>query len=150
MACGVLNDRLQVRLREALGATYSPTVGLEYRMGDRIFATVGVAVAPGNEQAVLKECLGELDRLVSVAVTAEEIDRLRPSFEGAILRFRESNTGWASALATAHLRPDGLDRIKNAQAALAAVSADDVSAMAARCLRADASSTLILRAANAK
>ncbi len=143
----VLNDRIRVKVREELGATYSPSARAQ---ASRTYPGIGsiaiqAAAAPDQAQAVRDACVAVAADLAEHGVTAEEIERLRGPLLAQIRDQQRDNGFWVRTLSELHERDDALTDVDTAEAAYAALDAKDLSALAARYLGKEHASTAILR-----
>jgi len=151
LLAGILNDRLRVRLREKLGEAYAPEVTMGYtNCGGGYFLTGIVRIAPGHERRVLDACGQEIADLCARGPAADEFERARKPLVARIEAERQTNQRWIDELSRLHCRPDALAECAGLPAMLRALTVDDVRQAAAKLLRPEAISTLILRPEPAK
>jgi zinc protease len=140
---GLFNSRLNMLLREERGYTYGVSSGFDMRRAAGPFA-VRCAVESDVTAAAVEDIMDELRRLTSDPVEEAELDAARDYLIGVFpLRFETSAqvAGALSGLVVQGLPDDELDRYRPA---VAAVSADDVRAAAARYVDAERASIVIV------
>jgi zinc protease len=143
---GILGDRLYKRLREELGFVYAPEVVIAGDGAGRGFCLLGrCRVAIGQEQRVLELCGQELARLRDQGATQDELERVRAVKMAEHGQGRQTNAHWAADLARAHSSSDALLLAASYWNRVRDLSIADLAQAAARYLRDDAVSTLILR-----
>lgn len=133
----LIEDRLRVRLREELGATYNCSAGFIEFEGFPEFSyfSVYAEVAPERSQQAAKLLSDELAALHAKKITADEFTRIRLPF----LRSREedlrSNGYWGhTVLRDAQERPQRLAAARDRSADTAAITLADLEQLAARYL----------------
>jgi zinc protease len=133
----VLHERCRIRLREELGAAYSPAASFNSVTGFPHLAhfVVYAEVPPARVQQAMQIIQREAQSLVTRGVSADEFARLKPPF----LRERDDNLRqldyWGrTVLAAAQAEPEHLTAARNRAADTAAITAAEVSALAKRFL----------------
>ncbi len=113
----LLQMRLNERLRESLGATYSVSVnaGLSRQPRQEWQVVISYGSAPDKADELYQAVLSELDSLRRVPPTAEEVDRVREQQRRSLEVSKKQNAWWASALR---------DRIENGDDPLTVFSRD--------------------------
>jgi zinc protease len=106
---------------------------------------VVLPTGPGNERGVLDAALDVIARLRRDGCTADELEAARRVERNASEARRSTTVDWIALLAETHGDPDGLDRLANWRRVLDAVTLADVQRAAARILRPENLSTLVLR-----
>jgi zinc protease len=107
----VVDDRLRLRVREELGAAYSPSASAE---SSQTWLGLGAILMqasgdPAQAQELLAACQAVGQELASEGITQEEVDRLA---EPVLKQLRDSmraNGYWIDALKSAQTRPASLD-----------------------------------------
>lgn len=128
---GKFTSRLNLNLRERHGFTYGASSRFTDRRGRGPFV-VGAAVANSAVGASVREILGELDRLRSELVGAEELDETRTYLRGVFPYTLQTIGSVLARLAELTLwgLPD--DHYERALDALDSTSADELQQLAAR------------------
>jgi zinc protease len=139
--------RLLTRIRERLGATYHAVMAPYWVPTNPPFTMLlGSLSAPsGGEQRVLSEAIDELGRVQRGDCTIEELHAASEILRNEAAQQRTSTTGWLWLLADTHGRAGDLDCLSHWAEALDAVTVADVQRVAARILRSDNLSTLVLK-----
>lgn len=135
----ILNDRLRVKIREELGATYTPTV--VYYAADA-FPDFGYFAAQlvVDEAAVAQ--IGPLVKKVAAELAAgsigdDEFTRaIKPMIEG-YEALRRDNGYWIMAIADCQERPASLADVRSRDAEYRAITKSEVEKLAKRYLNAD-------------
>ncbi|PZT88463.1 MAG: peptidase M16 [Citromicrobium sp.] len=134
----VLQIRLLEKLREELGATYSPNAGVSMSdvYEDFGYAQVRAIVAP-ETQAMVFETIDEIAaELAATPVDSDMVDRARNPMLEQLARARRENGFWISSLETAQSEPDRLDRIRRAEEVLRSVTPEQMRDFASKYLQA--------------
>ncbi len=135
----VLQITITDTLREELGKAYSPGVSSETSRVWRDWGTISIsaALATGEVASARAAIRKALARLRDEPISADLIQRARaPMLEGLANRLK-GNGGWMSYTERAQSKPDRIDRFKQAEARLRAVTAADLQALIARYLAVD-------------
>jgi zinc protease len=146
----ILSDRLRVRVREAMGSTYSPRAqnyGSETIPGyGYMFASIDVD--PPMAGKVSDLTLDLADELKQKGVTGDEFKRAHEPMLNLMRRSLRENTYWLyNVLERAQEKPERLDWARTRLADMEAITPAEISALAARCLgREHASRATILPA----
>jgi zinc protease len=150
----VVSDRLRLKLREELGAAYSPDAG---SITSDIFPGYGylltnVEIDPANAAKVTELLLTIGDDLAKKGVTDDELQRARePIFKSMEQSLRDNGYWLSAVLARAQERSEVLNWSRQRLADTQAITAAELSALAASYLpRARASRVTILPTAAAK
>jgi zinc protease len=144
----VFSDRLREQVRERLGASYSP---FAHHWPSRAYPGYGllsavVQVDPGQIDIVEKEIDSILADLAANGVGADEFARIREPALTGIKDLRRENTYWRdSVLSGAWRHPEQLDWSRNIRQDYAAVTAAELSALAARYLVPERRATIVIR-----
>ncbi len=130
---GYFSSRLVENIRERRGYTYSPRSSVDHLQAGSSFL-VDADVATGVTGPALLETLYELGRIALVPMTEAELDAARRYVLGTTALATATHAGLASTLSA--LIGSGLpaDWLADHQAALAAVTLDEVTAAARRWL----------------
>jgi zinc protease len=144
----VVSDRLREQVRERLGASYSP---FAYHWPSRAYPGYGVMSAvvqvdPGQIDIVEKEIERILADLASNGVGADEFARIREPALTGIKDLKRENAYWRdSVLAGAWRHPEQLDWSRDIYPDHAAVTAGELSGLAARYLTPERRATIVIR-----
>jgi zinc protease len=130
---GYFSSRWVENIREDKGYTYSPRSSVEHRQLGSTFRAAA-DVATGVTAAAVLETAYELGRMASTSVRDEEVEAARQYAIGSLSLSIATQAGLASTLASLAGTGLGLDWLAGQPARVAAVSSDDVSAVAARYL----------------
>ncbi len=143
----VFDDRLRKEIREELGATYSPYV---YNYSSTVDPGYGVLrsgmVVDPPQAAMLTEKLKQAGaRLAADKVTKEELERaLEPILTSIRDRVRTNGYWLDSVLLGSSRHPQRLEWPMSFQTDYASVTAEEISALAAKYLRPDKAAELVL------
>ncbi len=127
------NERLRVRIREELGAAYSPGAwyvpGEVYRGSGWLQASIGVA--PAQVPTVLKATWTLADELAATGIDEPLLDQVKaPLIKGLAARLQR-NDWWLNAVLTRlATQPFRLEWSRTIQADFAAITAPELSALA--------------------
>ncbi len=147
----VLNDRIRVKVREELGATYAPSAVAQ---SSTVYPQVGsiaiqAAAAPDQAVVVRDACIGVAADMAEHGVTDEEVERLRGPLLAKLRDDRRQNSFWVKTLSDLHSSPTALGEVDSAEAMYSALDAKELSALAARYLAKDRASSAILKPSGA-
>ncbi len=129
----VFNDRLRVKIREEIGASYSPRAGSN---PSDVFAGYGyfnasVDVDPATAQKVADLVIGVADDLARNGVTEEELHRARQPVLTAIEESMRTNGYWIGAvLSRAQEKPQVLEWARTRMADMQSITAAELSSLA--------------------
>lgn len=136
LLASVLRLEMLERIREELGASYSPSAGSgmsdTYR-GYGTFST-SVVVEPGQADEVFGVVDAIVEKFRSAPVDADLLDRARKPLLERLARSRRENGWWLSVMDEAQLRADRLDRVRSAEARISAVTPEMLQQAAQRYL----------------
>lgn len=133
----IISEKLRVRVREKLGAAYSPYA---YHLASRAYPGYGlfyafVSVAPGQAGAVVEEVKQIAAQVASRGVTADEMRRAVEPTLAHIKDLRQSNIYWLnSVLVDSSQHPEQLSWARTIESDYAAITAEEVNALAKRYL----------------
>jgi len=135
----VLNLRLLDELREAQGATYSPSVAYTHSLVWPGWGYVSASVEiPPDKLAGFYADVGKIAAsLRDQPVTADELERAKKPRVDRIEKARQTNQYWLSELSGAQEDPRRLDAVRSAVAGTERVTAADVQRAAQAVLRDD-------------
>lgn len=145
----VLDDRLRKQIREDLGAAYSPAVYNQSSTVDPGYGVLRSELVADPAQAVL---LAEKLRLAGaqlaegkVKVTAEELERAREPILTSVRDLVRTNRYWLdSVLIGSSRHPQRLEWPQSIQQDYAAVTPEEIAALAAKYLQADRAAEVLL------
>ena len=147
LLAGVLDDRLRVKIREELGATYSPQVSSEPSRAHAGFGLLrcNLIVAPQqaeNLEKVIKEVAANL---AQQGVQEEELQRaIKPTLT-SIKDIKEDNRYWMqSVLQYSDRHPQQLKWPVSILPEYAAITADELTALARQYLKPELAATVII------
>lgn len=145
MLAGVMDLLLTEKIREELGATYSPSSGSSMSDVYRDFGTFSASIVVKPEQA--DEVFAAVEEIVAglkaAPVSADTLARARTPVLEQISRNRRENGYWLGVADEAQLRPDRLARVRAYEGLVRAVTPAELQAAARRYL--DPSRKLELR-----
>jgi zinc protease len=139
MLRAVVETRARDKLREELGATYSPSVQNE---NSEVFdefgmLTVAAEVKPDETGRVMQAMEAVAADLIRGGVTEDELNRARQPILSSLAKDRAGNEYWAQQLGGATWDPRRLEKIRTAEAHVNTVTAADIQRAAAAYLRPD-------------
>jgi zinc protease len=107
----VVDDRMRLRVREELGAAYSPSAGAGSSQTWLGLGAIMIQAAgePAGAQDLLEASLGVAAELAESGVTQEEIDRLVAPVLKQLRDARRTNAYWLDALTEAQSNPRSLE-----------------------------------------
>lgn len=130
---GYFSSRWVANIREDKGYTYSPHAVVEHPpAGSRV--TISADVSTPTTAAALVETWYELGRVATQPVTQDELDQARRYAVGSLALGTASQAGLASTLSQLAGSGLGVEWLRESPKRLAAVTADDALAAAARYL----------------
>ena len=132
-----MNERLREELRERLGQAYSPYVGRQasetYEGFGYLVAQAGVA--PAHVDQARDAMLTVASELAAQGVDAALLDQVKPPLVKNLGAQRQQNTYWLGQVALrSQQQPFRLDWARTMEADFAAITAEDLTALAARYL----------------
>ena len=135
----VIQVELTDTLREALGKAYSPSVAAISPRTWRGFGTftLGASVDVKDVAATRTAMRGLLADLRKTPVSADVVQRARAPMLENLDATLKTNAGWIDLIDRAQSKPDRLDRFAQSRAIIAALTADDLLALARRYLDPD-------------
>jgi zinc protease len=148
----VFSDRLRQRIREKLGASYSPYA---FNQASRAYSGYGVFqayvnVAPEQAQAVLAEVRAIAGDLAGNGVTDDELSRSVDPILTSIKSLQQTNGYWLNSVMTGATRhPQQLEWARTFLADYAAVTVAELDTLAATYLSEERSSAIIIAPASA-
>jgi Predicted Zn-dependent peptidases len=128
------------RFRERDGATYSPIISAQLSrvFPDYGFIWVGLDVDVNDVPAMYGVTDEVAATLAAGEISEDELQRARQPILEQIEESRERNPFWVNALSRSQTDPQRLEDIRTTQARYEAVTVEDLAALAAEVLRADA------------
>ena len=143
----VLGDRLRKKIREELGATYSPAV---YNRPSRVDPGYGVLrtrmIVDPSQAAMLTEKVREAGaRLAEEGISADELERALEPVLTSIRDLVRTNRYWlGSVLSMSSRHPQQLEWPLTIQQDFAAITVNDISTLAARYLQPEKAAEVII------
>jgi zinc protease len=133
----VVRVELTDDLREKLGQTYSPGVNAAESRTWRGYGTFNIAapVATDDVDAARQAILATIARLAAEPVDADTLLRARQPLLESYDNALKTNAGWLSLAANAQREPDRIERFTAAKARLAAITPEELRAIAAKYLK---------------
>lgn len=135
----VVRVELTDDLREKLGQTYSPGVNAEESRTWRGYGTFNVAAAVATSQVepVRRAMLDTIARLAITPIDADTLLRARQPLLEVYDNALKTNAGWLRLADDAQREPDRIERFVKAKAKLAAITPEELRAIAAKYLKVD-------------
>lgn len=135
----VVQVELTDSLREALGKAYSPSVGASSPRIWRGYGTftLGASIDVKEVAATRAAIRTLLEELRKAPVSADVVQRARAPMLENLDATLKTNAGWIDLIDRAQSKPDELDRFTRSRAIIAALTADDLLALARRYLDPD-------------
>ena len=142
----VVDDRMRLRVREELGAAYSPSAGAESSQTWLGLGAILIQAAgePAGAQKLLKASLGVAAELAESGVTQEEVDRLVAPVLKQLRDARRTNGYWLDALTEAQSRPSSLDASSTVLASFENLDLAYLNELAAKYLKPERASYLLV------
>jgi len=142
----VVDDRLRLRVREELGAAYSPSALADSSetwlgLGGILIAADGV---PADAAQLVAACRAVGEELASEGITQEEVDRLIAPILNQIRDAQRLNGYWISGISEAQSKPQTLDTLRSVLSAYENLDLDFLNELAAKYLLPERSSTLLV------
>jgi zinc protease len=143
----VMRTRLTEQLREAEGATYSPSVGYSHSLvwDGWGYLSASVEVPPEKLKAFFDDVAKITADLSASPISADELARAKQPRLENIQRAQVTNQYWLAELSGAQADPRRLQLTRDIAAGTAQVTPADVQAVARRFLRDDKAVRLIVR-----
>ncbi|BBO71923.1 peptidase M16 [Desulfosarcina alkanivorans] len=144
----VFSERLRQRIREKLGASYSPYA---FNRASRAYAGYGVFqayinVAPEQTDTVLAEVNAIAGDLARNGITADELARAVDPILTSIKELRQTNGYWLNSVMTGSERhPQQLEWARSFQSDYAAVTTGELALLAATYLTDERSAAIIIQ-----
>ena len=143
----VFSDRLRERIREKLGAAYSPHA---YNRSSRAYPGYGVfqavvQTAPDETDTVIKEVRAIASDLARNGVAPDVLKRALEPTITSIKDMRRTNGYWLNTvLSGSHRHPEQLEWARSIAADYAAISADDLTRLAGIYLDNEKAATIVV------
>jgi zinc protease len=147
----VFSERLRQRIREKLGASYSPYA---FNRASRAYAGYGVFqahvnVAPDQTDNVLNEVKAIAEDLILNGVTVDELNRAIDPILTSIKAFRQTNEYWLNSVMTGSSRaPQQFEWARSFVEDYGAVTKEELAALTATYLTDDRSAAIIIQPMN--
>jgi zinc protease len=145
----VIADRLRVKVREELGASYSPAAQAS---PDRVFPSIGLisivaSTDPAEVGVLVDACYEVALDLADNGVTEEEVARLKEPLLAQVRDALRTNAFWLGSLADVQQRPQTLDDIRSYSDFYRTISTEALSRHAAVSLGRQQASLLVVNPA---
>ena len=143
----VFSERLRDRIREKLGASYSPYA---FNRGSRAYPGFGsmqahIAIAPDQVNGVLHEVKAIARSLAENGITEDELKRALDPTLTSIKDYRETNGYWLNSVMTgSKSAPQQFDWARSFLEDYRAITRDEVSELAKTYLSSDRPSVLVI------
>ena len=126
---GFLNSRLATRIRQEEGLSYGVGASFGAQSLDEIGTFQGYAISsPENADKVVAAFREEVAKALDEGFTAEEVDAAKSGYLDALQRGRSNDATVANILSSNLFLDRDMDFIKRREAAIAALTADDINA----------------------
>lgn len=133
---GGTSSRLWQKVREERGLAYS--VGASTAMyNDTGFFTVSAGTSPEQVEELLDIVIDELRAVARDGITQDELDLMKEQTRAAILLGLEDSAGRAGSLAQCEIVHGRQISVEESLANIAAVTTDDIRALAAECFQSE-------------
>ena len=147
----IVDDRLRRRVREELGAAYSPMAASE---ASRLFPGLGVVMIqamgePSQVEALVGACQSVAADLAENGVTQEEVTRLAEPLLNMLRDARRTNVYWVDVLDECQRTPTILEELRDVVEFYETLDAEALSEVAASCLDPERASVLVVTPAPA-
>ena len=147
----IVDDRLRRRVREELGAAYSPMAASE---ASRVFPGLGVVMIramgePSQVEALVEACKSVAADLAENGVTQEEVTRLAEPLLNMLRDARRTNVYWVDVLDECQRTPTILEELRDVVEFYETLDAEALSEVAASCLDPERASVLVVTPAPA-
>ena len=142
----IVDDRMRVEIREKRGAAYSPSVGLD---AGTVFPGMGaleitITVDPAKADEILNQVLSVIDALDKSGVKPDDLDRVKKVVLTKLEQAQADPGWWLGALDGSYGRPEVLSDLKDVKAGYAAVTAEELTALARQYLVRKNASTCVV------
>jgi zinc protease len=152
VAASILKARLVDTVREKLGLTYTPSVGVNtsVELQGEGYLTAAIETPPANFDAFRTLLASQIQDLATKPVSADEIGRAKQPLLAAQRRRLETNAYWLGKLSDMTREPRVREQALEQLSILSTVSADDVQTFAAKFLAGQQPIVAISRAAQSQ
>ena len=143
----VLDDRMRKLIREELGAAYSPYAYNRPSLVDPGYGVLRsvVVVDPPQAEMVVDKLKQLGAQLAKDKITADELERAQGPTLTSIRDLIRTNRYWLeSVLVQSFRHPERLEWPKNIQSDIAAITVDEISALAAKYLKSEKAAEVVL------
>ena len=142
----IVDDRMRLRVREELGAAYSPSAGADSSetwlgLGGMLIQASG---DPAQADALLEACLGVAEELSTEGITQEEVDRLVAPVLKQMRDAQRSNGYWLDVLSASQSDPASLAAVGTVIATYENLERDYLNELAAQYLQPERGSSLMV------
>ena len=148
----ILDDRLREKIREELGAAYSPQGAAtgSPALNDYGFLVAFNVGTPDDVPTLLEASLEQAAELAAEGASEDELDRaLKPALSSVQQNLRD-NQYWLGVLSGSTERPELLDLARSLPEDMASIDLETVNRLAAEYLRQDGALQIIIRPENAE
>ncbi|HVS52551.1 MAG TPA: insulinase family protein [Opitutaceae bacterium] len=135
LLASILADRLRVRLREELGATYGPTAQFEHTNGfnDADCFAFTAELQPAHAKQAVQLLRREIAALHDKGPTEDEFNRAKQPFLREMTDSLRTNSYWGiTVLSDAQQRPERIAAVRDRAADIAAITREEIAALARR------------------
>lgn len=143
----IISERLRVRVREKLGAAYSPYA---YNRAFRAYDGYGYLqsiflIDPGMDATIILEAKKIAEELARNGISEDELKRALDPTLTQIKDLRQSNAYWLnSVLAGSSRHPEQIDWARNIATDYAAITQDEINALAKKYLDIQTASIIVI------
>jgi len=143
----VLSERLRKRVREKLGASYSPYM---YNNPSSIYRGYGVMtavvnLAPDNTEIITGEVKRLIDELIKDGVTEDELALVKKPLLNHLSALRQNNTYWlASVMGDSFRYPERLDWATHIISGYEGITSTDLTRLARKYLKNENSALIVI------
>lgn len=142
----IVDDRMRLRVREELGAAYSPSAGAD--SSETWLGLGGIMIQasgdPAQADALLAACLGVAEELATEGITQEEVDRLVAPVLKQLRDAQRTNGYWLDVLAAAQSDPASLAAAQTVMKTYEQLELDYLNELAEQYLQPERGSSLMV------
>ena len=148
----ILNDRLRLKVRTDLGATYTPSV-VRYSSDafpDFGYMQAGMTVDPNQAQKISSLVAEIADNLATGSISDDEFQRALKPVLASLDEVVKDNVYWLNTLADSQEHPEVLEAARNIVKNYQSITKPEIEALAKQLLSADKATTISLIPTEAK